>query len=152
MINNISLISRKFKKSDFKEIKFKRKNYVKDSIKNNTRDNVKILNNKVLNFKNIIIIMCVLILFIFSYNLIYGADPTLVTRLNSALKKIQDYFVKISAPAAGVAIAVGVMIRKFSFGDEEKMRIGKKVIFNAVICYGIIISTDLIIKFVDSVL
>lgn len=84
---------------------------------------------------------------------VYGAtDPTLVNKLNSAFKKIQGYLVKLAAPAAGVAIATGVMIRKLSFGDEEKMTIGKKVITNAIICYGIIISIDLIIKFVDSVL
>lgn len=93
-----------------------------------------------------------LVLFI-TISCVYGAtDPTLVTRLNSAFKKIQEYLVKLSVPAAGVAIATGVMIRKFSFGDEEKMAIGKKVIINAIVCYGIIISIDLIIKFIDSVL
>ena len=43
-------------------------------------------------------------------------------------------------------------MRKLSFGDEEKMVKGKKVIVNAIICYGVIISIDLIIKFVESVL
>ena len=145
MVYNINLDSKKFKKRNIKKIVFRRKENLKE-IKN------KLTKSKFVNIKKCIIIMGVLILFILFYNAIYGADPTLVTRLNSALKKIQDYFVKISAPAASVAIAVGVMMRKFSFGDEEKMRIGKKVIFNAVICYGVIISTDLIIKFVDSVL
>jgi hypothetical protein len=32
------------------------------------------------------------------------------------------------------------------------MAIGKKVITNAIVCYGIIISIDLIIKFVDAIL
>ena len=54
--------------------------------------------------------------------------------------------------AAGVAIATGVLMRKLSFGDEEKMSKGKKVIINAIVCYGIIISIDIIIKFVESVL
>ena len=43
-------------------------------------------------------------------------------------------------------------MRKLSFGDEEKMSKGKKVIINAIVCYGIIISIDIIIKFVESVL
>ena len=86
-------------------------------------------------------------------NGVYAAsDPTLVTKLNSALKKIQGYLVKIATPAAGVAIASGVLIRKLSFGNEEKMVIGKKIIINAILGYAIIISIDLIIKFVDSVL
>lgn len=84
---------------------------------------------------------------------VFGAsDPTLVNKLNSALKKIQGYLVKLATPAAGVAIASGVMIRKFSFGNEEKLVIGKKVIINAIVCYGIILSLDLIIKFVEAIL
>ncbi len=101
------------------------------------------------------------VIFIFTFAIIcslyfsgvYGAtDPTLVTKLNSALKKIQNYLVKLATPAAGVAIASGVLIRKLSFGSEEKMIIGKKIIVNAILGYAIIISIDLIIKFIDSVL
>ena len=43
-------------------------------------------------------------------------------------------------------------VHNVMFGDEEKMVKGKKVIVNAIICYGVIISIDLIIKFVESVL
>ena len=97
----------------------------------------------------IVIIICLFI----SVSCIYGVtDPTLVTSLTSAFKKIQGYLVKLAVPVAGVAIATGVMIRKLSFGDEEKMVTGKKVIVNAIGCYCIIISIDLIIKFIDSVL
>ena len=145
MYNNnmsINLKQNRFKKSNIKSIQFRKKVNIKNSK----------LNKINIDFKKSIGIIIILLVVILINSDIYGADPTLVTRLNSALKKIQDYFVKISAPAAGVAIAVGVMMRKFSFGDDEKMRIGKKIIFNAVVCYGIIISTDLIIKFVDSVL
>lgn len=107
--------------------------------------------NKFLN-KKIICILCVVCILI-TFTNIYGAsDPKLVTSLNGAFKKIQGYLVKLSMPAAGVAIATGVMIRKLSFGNEEKMAIGKKVIINAIVCYGIILSIDLIIKFIESVL
>lgn len=41
-------------------------------------------------------------------------------------------------------------MRKFSFGNEEKMAIGKKVIINAIIGYAIVLSIDLILKFIDS--
>lgn len=98
--------------------------------------------------------MCIIIIFVIliTISTIYGAvtTPTLVTRLNTALKKILSYFEKLAAPAAAVAIASGVMIRKFSFGDEEKMAIGKKVIVNAVLGYAIILLIDLILKFVDA--
>lgn len=32
------------------------------------------------------------------------------------------------------------------------MRLGKKVIINAIVCYGIILSINLIIKFVESLI
>lgn len=108
-----------------------------------------------INHRKIIIFFIVVFTFAIAFSAIYGATdktPTLVNKLNSALKKIQSYLVKISTPATGVAIATGVLMRKLSFGDEEKMVKGKKVIINAIVCYGIILSIDLIIKFVESVL
>lgn len=84
---------------------------------------------------------------------VYAAakTPTLVTKLNSALKNILTYLEKLATPAAGVAIATGVMIRKLSFGDEEKMVIGKRVIINAIVGYLIIQLIDLIIKFIEAI-
>ena len=42
-------------------------------------------------------------------------------------------------------------MKKFSFGDEEKMIIGKRVIINAVVGYLIIQLIDLIIKFIEGI-
>ncbi len=112
------------------------------------------MNEKLKYNKIVIKIMLILILMMFIVNLtnLYAANPTIVNKMYTALNRIQDYFVRLAAPAASVAIAVGVMMRKFSFGEEEKMRMGKKVIFNAIICYAVIISIDLIIKFVDGII
>lgn len=83
---------------------------------------------------------------------VYAAStPTLVNKINSALKKILSYLQTLSTPAAGVAIASGVLIRKLSFGDEEKMVIGKRVIINAIVGYAIILLIDLILKFVETI-
>ncbi len=102
------------------------------------------------NKKIIAVIMLVLLLF--STSCVFAATtPTLVTKLNSALKKILEYLEKLSTPAAGVAIATGVLIRKLSFGDEEKMVIGKRVIINAIVGYLIIQLIDLIIKFIEGI-
>lgn len=114
-----------------------------------------ILENKSLKIiKNIMIFLTIIICLSVVLSTIYGATttPTLVNKLNSAFKKIQEYLVKLATPTAGIAIATGVMMRKLSFGDEEKMVKGKKVIVNAIVGYAIIISIDLIIKFVSSVL
>jgi len=98
--------------------------------------------------RGVVIIMVLLVVL----GTVYGAvsTPTLVTRLNTALKKILSYLEKLAFPAAGVAIASGVMIRKFSFGDEEKMIVGKKVIVNAILGYAIILMINLILKFVEA--
>ena len=103
--------------------------------------------------KNKKIIACALLtLMLFSTSCVFAATtPTLVTKLNTALKRILEYLEKLSTPAAGVAIATGVMIRKLSFGDEEKMIIGKRVIINAIVGYLIIQLIDLIIKFIEGI-
>ena len=102
------------------------------------------------NKKLLAIILLVVILFSTS-SVLAATTPTLVTKLNSALKKILEYLEKLSTPAAGVAIATGVLIRKLSFGDEEKMIIGKRVIVNAIVGYLIIQLIDLIIKFIEGI-
>ena len=98
--------------------------------------------------------MFVILVFMFCgvvlYNTVMAATtPTLVNKLNTALKHILEYIEKLATPAAGVAIATGVMIRKLSFGDEEKMIIGKRTIINAIVGYLIIQLIDLIIKFIE---
>lgn len=84
---------------------------------------------------------------------VYAAatTPTLINKLNTALKKILTYLEKLATPAAGVAIATGVMIRKLSFGDEEKLILGKRTIINAIVGYLIIQLIDLIIKFIEGI-
>lgn len=98
--------------------------------------------------------VCVFLLLIvcigFISNTIFASTPTLVTKLNKAFKNILTYLEKLAGPIAGVAIASGVIIRKLSFGDEEKMVIGKRVIINAIVGYGLILIIDLILKFVES--
>lgn len=110
-----------------------------------------VVNNKEKLIRKFVLSVSVFLFVFVMISSVYGAsDPTLVTKINSALKKIQGYLVKFATPAAGVAIASGVLMRKFSFGNEEKMAIGKKIIVNAIIGYAIVLSIDLIIKFVDA--
>lgn len=100
------------------------------------------------------ILMCILWIstsIIFS-NLVYAATstPSLVTKINSAFTKIQGYLEKIATPIAGVCLASGILIRKLSFGDEQKMITGKKIIVNTIIGYASIRLLDLI-KFIETV-
>lgn len=93
------------------------------------------------------------ILFIttFSTNVL-AADPKLVSTLNSAFEKIESYIVKISTPAAAVAVGSGVLMKKFSFGDEEKIRTANKLIKGSLFSYGFILCIDLILSLFQSLL
>lgn len=113
------------------------------------QNKIKKLNNKEI-ILNILFILFITTLFVIYTQDVYAADPTLVTKLNTAFKKIKDYLIKLSTPIAAVAILTGVLIRKLSFGDEEKMVKGKKVIVNAIIGYTIVMLIDLIIKFIEA--
>jgi hypothetical protein len=67
------------------------------------------------------IISLILALSILTFSVVYAADPTLVTRLNKGLEKIKGWIIKLSTPAAAIAVGTGVFMKKFSFGDEERI-------------------------------
>lgn len=79
-------------------------------------------------------------------------EPLLIRKLNTAFKKIKSWLVKLSLPIAGIAIASGVLIRKFSFGDEQKLMLGKKVIINGIVGYAIIMCIDMILDTIEGLL
>ena len=79
-------------------------------------------------------------------------DPEIVTKINSAFESIEDWIIKISTPAAAVAVGTGVFMKKFSFGDEEKIRTGKKLIKGSLFSYGFILAIDLILSAIKSLI
>ena len=83
---------------------------------------------------------------------VYAADPKLITTLNSAFEKIESYIVKMSTPAAAVAVGTGVLMKKFSFGDEEKIRTANKLIKGSLFSYGFILCIDLILSLFQTLL
>jgi len=83
---------------------------------------------------------------------VFAADPKLVLTLNSAFEKIESYIVKISTPAAAVAVGTGVLMKKFSFGDEEKIRTANKLIKGSLFSYGFILCIDLILSLFQTLL
>ena len=87
------------------------------------------------------------ILFISTFGTsVLAADPKLVSTLDSAFEKIEKYILKISTPAAAVAVGTGVLMKKFSFGDEEKIRTANKLIRGSLFSYGFILCIDLILS------
>ena len=82
------------------------------------------------------IIFFILAIAIFSCSVAFAADPTLVTRLNKGLDKIKGWILKLSTPAAAIAVGTGVFMKKFSFGDEERIVMRKKTYkkFSVFLC------------------
>ena len=82
----------------------------------------------------------------------YAADPKIVSKLNSAFESIEEWLLKLATPAAAVAVGTGVLMKKFSFGDDERMRLGKKLIKNSLFSYGFILALDLILAAIKSLM
>lgn len=97
------------------------------------------------------IILSTYIIFILSTT-VFCATPKLVNKLNSAFEDIESWIIKISTPAAAVAVCSGALMRKFSFGDEEKIRTGKKLITGSLFSYGFILAIDLILSTIQSLI
>ena len=82
----------------------------------------------------------------------FAATPKLVNKINSAFEDIETWIIKISTPAAAVAVCSGALMRKFSFGDEEKIRTGKKLITGSLFSYAFILAIDLILSAIQSLI
>lgn len=93
-------------------------------------------------------------IFLVSFNSISFAlgDPQIVNKINSAFEHIKSWLLKIATPAAAVAVGTGVFMRKFSFGDEEKIRTGKKLIKGSLFSYAFILAVDLILSAIKSLI
>ncbi len=83
---------------------------------------------------------------------VFAADPKLITTIHSAFEKIESYIVKISTPAAAVAVGTGVLMKKFSFGDEEKIRTANKLMKGSLFSYAFILCIDLILSLFQTLL
>lgn len=82
----------------------------------------------------------------------YCAYPKLISTLNSALERIESWIVALSTPAAAIAVGSGVLMKKFSFGDEERIRTGKRLIRGALFSYAFILCIDLVLSTINSLL
>ena len=77
---------------------------------------------------------------------IYAATPKLVNKLSNAFDTIQGWLFALATPAAAVALGVGLFMKKFSFGDEERIRAAKKVIRGSLVSYALVLAIDLILQ------
>lgn len=93
------------------------------------------------------------LVFVFSFNNIaFAADPKLVSTLTGAFTKLESYIVKIATSFAAVAIATGLLMRKFSLGDEKKIYRANCLIKGSIASYVMIICIDLILSLISTIL
>ena len=90
--------------------------------------------------------------YIQSYAALFDSTPELVSVLNSAFEQIEGWLLTLATPAAAVAVGVGVFMKKFSFGDEERIRIAKKLIRGSLFSYGFILAINLILSAIQSLI
>ena len=101
------------------------------------------------------IILCIIFLSVFSCPIFAGLfdnNPKLISKLTDAFDSIKKWLLTLSTPAAAVAVVVGVFMRKFSFGDEERIRTAKKLIRGTLFSYAFILAIDLILSAISSLI
>ncbi len=107
---------------------------------------------KILFYILFIFIFSIIIFFIFENFSFALGEPKLVSKINSAFENIESWLLKLSTPAAAVAVGTGVFMKKFSFGDEERIRMGKKIIKSSLFSYAFILAIDLILSAIKSLI
>jgi len=109
--------------------------------------------NKYFTFKTFFILLFFLFYFLYLFEVTsFAATPKLVTKLTKAFEEIEDWIIKISTPAAAVAVGTGVFMKKFSFGDETRIAMGKKIIRGSLFSYAFILAIDLILSAIESLI
>ena len=108
-------------------------------------------NNKIIHIYISIFLFVFIAFFKCSYVFALG-DPKLINTINSAFESIEKWILNISTPAAAVAVGTGVFMKKFSFGDEEKIRTGKKLVKGSLFSYAFILAIDLILSAIKSLI
>lgn len=109
------------------------------------------MGHKKKNYIKYIFIMIIIFLFSLSSN-VFAATPKLVSTITNAFETIEDWLLKMATPAAAVAVGTGIFMRKFSFGDEERIRMGKKIIRGSLFSYAFILAIDLILSAIKSLI
>lgn len=106
---------------------------------------------KILFFVLFTLILSIILFFVLD-SYCFAGDPKIVDKISSAFEDILSWILKISTPAAAVAVGTGVFMRKFSFGDEERIRMGKKIINGSLFSYAFILAIDLILSAIKSLI
>ena len=106
--------------------------------------------SKIVAFFCVMIFVFTLIFIAIFSGQVQASTPKLVSKMENAFKDIEGWIIKLSTPAAAVAVGTGIFMKKFSFGDEERIRTGKKIIRSSLFSYAFILAIDLILAAIKS--
>ena len=111
------------------------------------------MKRKILLYVEFIIIFSSIFVLLNYNNYSLGAStPKLVNTIEKAFESIESWLIKISTPMAAVAVVSGLFMQKFSFGDEEKIRSGKKLVKTALFSYAFVLAIDLVLSAIKSLI
>ena len=99
---------------------------------------------------SVLILSCIFLLVLGGNT--FAATPKLVSKMDNAFKDIEGWILKLATPAAAVAVGTGRFMKKFSFGDEERIRTGRKIIRSSLFSYAFILAIDLILAAIKSLI
>ena len=110
------------------------------------------MNKKTKFYINLVVLFSIILIFTILESTSFAATPKLVNKIQDAFADIASWLIKLATPAAAVAVGTGVFMKKFSFGDEERLRMGKKVIRTSLFSYVFILAIDLILSAIQSLI
>ena len=111
------------------------------------------MKRKILLYVEFIIIFSSIFVLLNYNNYSLGAStPKLVNTIEKAFESIESWLIKLSTPMAAVAVVSGLFMQKFSFGDEEKIRSGKKLVKTALFSYAFVLAIDLVLSAIKSLI
>ena len=101
---------------------------------------------------NILILSFIFLIFTLVNNTLGLGTPKLVSTMEKAFENIESWLIKLATPMAAVAVGSGLFMQKFSFGDEEKIRSGKKLVKTALFFFVFILAIDLVLSAIQSLI
>ena len=96
--------------------------------------------------------MSIILIFSLATISMCAGTPKLVSTIEKAFQNIESWLIKLATPMAAVAVGSGLFMQKFSLGDEEKIRTGKKLVKTALISYVFILGIDLVLSAIQSLI
>ena len=111
------------------------------------------INKKIKFYVIFILVLGLIVMGVTLINECFGAGtPKLVSTMEKELSNIEAWLIKLATPMAAVAVGSGLFMQKFSFGDEEKIRTGKKLVKTSLFSYAFILAIDLVLSAIQSLI